>query len=67
MNDTDDFDDQILGAFIDGELDAGNRAAIICAMDSDAGLRDRVYRLRRARDLMQLGFGEAAPATGTQP
>jgi hypothetical protein len=67
MNDIDDFDDQILGAFIDGELNAGNRATIIHAMDSDAGLRNRVYRLRRARDLVQLGFGDAVPASGLPP
>jgi intracellular sulfur oxidation DsrE/DsrF family protein len=67
MNDIDDFDDQILGAFIDGELNAGNRAAIIRAMDSDAGLRNRIYRLRRARDLVQLGFGDAVPVSGPLP
>jgi intracellular sulfur oxidation DsrE/DsrF family protein len=60
-------DDQILGTFIDGELDNANQAAIINAMETDPELRERVYRLRRARDLMRLGYGEArAPATGSR-
>ncbi len=57
MENTDIFEDQLLGTFIDGELDAVNREAIINAMETDPLLRERVYRLRRARDLMQLGFG----------
>ena len=54
-------DDQILGTFIDGELDAANQEAIINAMETDLELRERVYRLRRARDLMRLGYGDAPP------
>lgn len=61
MKDTDYFDDHILGAFVDGEVDAGNREAIIQAMESDPDLRERVYCLRRSRDLMKLGFGDATP------
>lgn len=64
---TDIFDDQILGTFIDGELDTANQEVIINAMETDPELRERVYRLRRARDLMRLGYGEArAPATGSR-
>ena len=67
MEHTEIFNDQLLGTFIDGELDAANREAIINAMETDPVLRERVYRLRRARDLMQLGFGEAsAPSGGRQ-
>jgi intracellular sulfur oxidation DsrE/DsrF family protein len=64
MNDIEEFGDQILGAFVDGEIDAGNRDAIIQAMDTDPEVRERVYRLRRAKDLMKLGFGEARPPSG---
>lgn len=32
-------------------------------MDNDPEVRDRVYRLRRVRDLMRLGFGHAQPLT----
>ena len=63
---TDTIDDQILGTFIDGELDTANQEAILNAMETDPELRERVYRLRRARDLMRLGYGEArAPSTGS--
>lgn len=62
MKDTDYLDDLTLNAFVDGELDAGSRANIIRSMETDAGLCDRIYRLRRTKDLMQLAFGDAAPA-----
>lgn len=62
MNDAKDFDEQMLGAFVDGELDAVNRDAVIQAMETDSGLRNKVYQLRRTRDLMQIGFGD-----GVQP
>ena len=64
MKDTNNFDDHLLGAFIDGEVDSGNLAAIIQAMETDTELRERIYRLRRSRDLMQLGFGDATAPSG---
>lgn len=64
MKDAKDFDEQMLGAFVDGELDAVNRDAVMQAMEIDAGLRDKIYQLRRTRDLMQVGFGDAGqPST----
>lgn len=61
MNGHEEFGDQVLGAFVDGEIDAGNREAIIQAMETSPEVRERVYRLRRAKDLMKLGFGDARP------
>jgi intracellular sulfur oxidation DsrE/DsrF family protein len=63
MKDQEYIDDLTLNAFVDGELDAGNCETIIHNMETDADLRNRVYRLRRAKDLMQLGFSHATPAS----
>ena len=66
MKDLEYLDDQLLGAFVDDEIDAGNREAVIKAMETSPGVRERVYRLRRAKDLMKLGFGDAsAPSSDT--
>lgn len=59
MDDKYYIDDQTLGVFIDEEMDAATRETIIRCMETDIDLRDRVYRLRRAHDLMKLGFGDA--------
>lgn len=57
----DRIDNQMLGSFIDGELDAAGSQLVLQAMEKDAEVRERVYRLRRAKDLMKLGFGHAEP------
>ena len=54
-------DEVMLAAFVDDQLDATNREAIITAMDTDADLRDRVYELRKVKDLMKLSFGDVMP------
>lgn len=54
-------DEQMLGAFVDGQLDATNSALVLAAMDRDTRIRDQVYELRRAKDLIKLGFGDAVP------
>jgi intracellular sulfur oxidation DsrE/DsrF family protein len=64
MNDPDYIDHQLLGAFVDDEIDADNREAVIKAMEIDPEVRERVYRLRRAKDLMKLGFGDASARPG---
>jgi len=58
------FDDQALGSFVDGLLDAAHTEMIIKAMEDDPQIRDRVYQLRRAKDLMKLGFGDADTRPG---
>ena len=66
MNDPEYIDDQLLSAFVDGEIDASNQEAVIKAMETTPEVRERVYRLRRAKDLMKLGFGDAsAPSSDT--
>jgi len=53
-----DFDDQTLGAFVDGQLDAETSESIINSMDKNQDTRDRVYQLRRVKDLMKIGFAD---------
>ncbi|MCO6412992.1 MAG: hypothetical protein J5I92_09625 [Thiogranum sp.] len=63
MKNFDDIDEQTLGAFVDGQLDAAQSSLVIKAVDKDPALREQVYQLRRAKDLMKLGFGDARPAS----
>ena len=68
MQQSDHIDDILLGAFIDGQLDAANAEAVIAALQEDPDTRDRLYQLRRAKDLMKLGFDHVeAPAPATPP
>ena len=53
----------MLGAFVDGQLDAAACEAVIAAMAGDPALRARVELLRRAKDLMRLGFASAQAPT----
>ena len=67
MEDSDNIDGQMLGAFVDGLLDAEHTALVINKMEDDPETRDQVYQLRRAKDLMKLGFGNATAPSGKQP
>jgi hypothetical protein len=58
------FDDQALGIFVDGLQDAAHSEQIIKAMKDDPEIRERVYQLRRAKDLMELGFCDANAPPG---
>jgi len=58
MNKNDEFDEQTLGAFVDGELDTNTCESIIIEMDKNSEIRDRVYKIRRAKDLMKIGFSD---------
>jgi intracellular sulfur oxidation DsrE/DsrF family protein len=50
-------DDQTLGSFVDGMLDAAHSESVIRAMDQDPEVRDRVHQLHLVKDLMKVGFG----------
>ncbi len=56
MNAYNSFDEQTLNAFVDGQLDAEISEAIITEMDKNPQVREHVYQLRRAKDLVRLGF-----------
>ena len=59
-------DDHILAAFVDGELDAETCESIVNIMDHDFEVRDRIYNLRRTKDLMKLAYATATPVSKIQ-
>ena len=61
MTEPNQIDEVMLNAFVDDQLDAANREVIIRAMDTDEDLRNRVYDLRKTKDLMKLSFGDVVP------
>lgn len=67
-------DEQTLGAFVDGQLDAAVSESVLESMEHNEQVREQVYRLRRSKDLIKLAFGDAqapsrlpAPAVVRQP
>jgi hypothetical protein len=58
------FDDRALGIFVDRLQGTAHSEQIIKAMEDDPEIRERVYQLRRAKDLMELGFGDANAPPG---
>ncbi len=54
-------DDLTLNAYVDGQLVAEQEREILAAMEHDAGVRERICRLRRAKDWMRTGFADAMP------
>lgn len=54
-----EIDDNVLGMYVDGELSDTSREVVLAAMEEDSGIREGIYELRRAKELVQLGFGEA--------
>lgn len=65
MKDFEDIDDLTLLAYVDGELDLEQRERVVKAMETDSTVRERVYKLRHTKDLMNLGFSHAEPPTAT--
>jgi intracellular sulfur oxidation DsrE/DsrF family protein len=62
MHNINELDDQVLEAFVDAQLDAQTCEIIINEMHNNPQIREHVYRLRRSKDLLKLGF-----ATATAP
>ena len=56
MNNIKQLDDQLLSAFVDDELDEEMSAFIIHEMDNSFEIRERIYKLRRIKDLVRLCF-----------
>jgi intracellular sulfur oxidation DsrE/DsrF family protein len=61
MNSSETFSDEILHAYIDGELDGDTQQCIRTAMQQDSLLRERVTRLHRTKEMMRLAFAGAEP------
>jgi uncharacterized protein len=53
-----EFADSLLHAFVDDQLEAGDRARVLAAMEADALLRERVCELRRSKEWVRLAFDE---------
>lgn len=67
MQDSELMDENTLGAFVDGQLDSAGCEAVMVAMARDPAVRERVERLRRAKDLMRVGFASAQPPSRRAP
>ena len=67
MSDSDNINDQTLGSFVDGQLDAANCEQILEAMDRDPEVRAQVDNLRRTKDMMKLAFADAQAPSGNRP
>jgi intracellular sulfur oxidation DsrE/DsrF family protein len=52
-------DELTLNAYVDGQLDTELERAVLNAMENDAGIREQVHALRRAKDWMRSGFADA--------
>lgn len=59
--------DEILHAFIDGELDVAESEKLIARMREDAELMQRVCDLRSLRGMVKLAYAEPPPAAGRKP
>ncbi|HED18599.1 MAG TPA: hypothetical protein ENI74_03745 [Gammaproteobacteria bacterium] len=56
MPQTDYIDDLMLAAFVDGQLDPVNCDSVLTAVEKDPDTRERLYQLRRAKDLMKISY-----------
>lgn len=66
MHKYDVIDDNVLGMFVDDQLDPADHEWVLNAMEDDPVIRRAVYKLRRAKDLIRLGFGDARVPERTQ-
>lgn len=60
-------DDLMVNAFVDGQLDAVHCESVIAAMETNAETRERVYLMRRAKDLIKVGFESAETPSAAGP
>ena len=59
--------EQLLHAFVDGELDQAAKSRVLAMMQDDHSIRERVSELRNAKEWIKVSFeGEYAP-TRTLP
>ncbi len=62
MNDTHDYSDERLNAFIDNELGAQESDELLAAIAEDAGLSQRLCALRSTKELVRHAYGHLPPA-----
>ena len=56
MNQSDDFSDEFLNAFIDGELDDNEKSRVLGAVCRDEQLNARICELQKLRELLQFAY-----------
>ncbi len=62
MSTTGQIDEIMISAFVDNQVDVETRAAIVKAMEENEELRDQVYQIRRAKDLVKLSYADSKPS-----
>jgi len=67
MKPTENIDDLMINAFVDGQLDTDNAETVLAAMEDDPQIRENVYLARRAKDLVKVGFERAAAPLPAAP
>lgn len=58
----DSYSDELLNAFIDGELDEQDKSRLLADLGRDPALSARVCELRKVRDMLQLGYASVPAA-----
>jgi len=67
MKDNYGLDELTLNAYVDGQLDPEQERQVLNAMDTDRSIREQVCQLRRTKDWMRTGYGEAQPSEQPLP
>ncbi|HEX5629005.1 MAG TPA: hypothetical protein VFX72_05485, partial [Usitatibacteraceae bacterium] len=57
--------DEMLGAFVDGQLDGPEWASVAGVIEGDEGLREEVCRLRAMKEMIRHSY--AVPAASGRP
>ena len=61
MREYNNIDEVTLTSFVDDQLDPANRKIVLKAMDESEDIRNKIYELRKAKDLMKLSYGNVEP------
>lgn len=66
MSTEQNFPDNLLHAFVDGQLHGADRERLLAAMETDIPLRERACALRRTKEWVNLAFETARPPARAQ-
>ncbi len=67
MNERHTNEDNILHAYIDGELDSRAKHELLLRMEDDSRLRERICELRHTKEWVKFSFENAVPPSGSGP
>lgn len=57
----DSISDELLNAYLDGQLDAAERGRVLAALRDEQGLADRACALRQVKELTRHGYSDVQP------